>query len=220
MEYIKIEIPAPDFSFEEIAKDKADDIMTHILYPRALYQFAAGGNSDLLNRLVIEITTDLSISERLICIANLLSLLTEANKEIYRNIHLSVDDKARCGNAINKIKYKLYSLAKDDGYNFDKNTFTDDEVYDLSNRVDTILEKLNEIQLGQEILFDELAELKEDFASLKSDFPLGKKRWYQRAAGIVVSYAGTKGADEIYEVLKPFLKDFFQNTAPHLIDKL
>lgn len=79
---------------------------------------------------------------------------------------------------------------------------------------------LDKLQVGQEVIFNEIDDLKSDFQSLKSDYVLGKKRWYQRLLGITVTHAGEKGLDSVLEQIKPLLKTFFTTTVPHIISNL
>ena len=217
MEYIQI--PLPDFSFSEFAKEKAEEICRYELGLNDSYVMLLSiNNPDAQNRF------DEYLDE----------LATNGDKIIYLSViltHLSVTlNKAKSTTSeeqykyliqtVNKVKYFFYKQAASIGYNFDINAFSDNEISDLSEKIDRILEKLNEIQLGEEILFNEMDELKNDYQSLKSDYPLGKKKWYQRFLGISVSYAGEKGADAILEKLKPLLYDFFVNNIPHIISKL
>ena len=117
-----------------------------------------------------------------------------------------------------QIFYAVRELEKIGITGLDKNVFSVDEVKVINKKIDSILEALNELKAGQEIIFDHIDEVIGDYSSLKSDYPLGKKRWHQRAAGIVVSYAGEKGADELYDAIKPFLKAFM-NLDPGIIHK-
>ncbi|MEO8885443.1 MAG: hypothetical protein ABI367_05230 [Mucilaginibacter sp.] len=102
----------------------------------------------------------------------------------------------------------------------EQNAFSNNEVIELNKKIDAILDKLNNIQFGQQILFDTVEDIKTDFISFKTDYPLGKRKWYQRTSGAIISYVGTKATDEIFELIKPELKDFFMHHAIPVITKL
>ncbi|WP_345951319.1 hypothetical protein ABDD95_07775 [Mucilaginibacter sp. PAMB04274] len=118
-----------------------------------------------------------------------------------------------------QIFYAVRELEKAGVTQLGKDTFSVEQVKELSSKVDQVIAILDKLAAGQEIVFNSIEELRSDFGSLKAEFPLGKKRWYQRAAGIVVSYAGNKGADEIYEHLKPALKRLV-DMSPAVLEKL
>lgn len=231
METLNIQIPAPDFDFESIAKKRAKDIIDLYIY---LNNFSNPylGTSDKIKDDVRADFYDLKeqylqivfLNEILLRIVQIKSehediakkYLVEGQK-IKTSINLKHEGTL---DSLNEMQFFIYRLIDDTGFNLDKNAFNNDEVSDLNSKINSIIEKLNEVQLGQEIIFDDITVLKKDFESLKSDYPLGKKRWYQRAAGVVVSYAGTKGADEVYEQLKPLFREFFSKTVTHFIEKL
>lgn len=219
MEYIQI--PAPDFSFESIAIEHAEKIKRSYLNNRFVSLYVNGGYSELLNNTIHEIHDLEGDNEKIVCISILLNHLSEYILK-YKEAGPSDEALQRTINGVNRIKYSLYSIAKQSsGYTFDKDAFTDDEVSDLEKKIDTILDKLNTIQVGQEVLYDEINEVKADLESLKTDMPLGKKRWYQRATGIVISFAVSKGFDAIAdETLKPLLKDLIHSYSPQVLESL
>jgi hypothetical protein len=223
MKTVSIEIPAPDFSFEEIAKDKAKGIVRFQLHGGSLNQYIGGINPGLVSRVETEIYTLYNAKERLLCIAELLTFLTDAVIKYNNNPFdgQSEEDKLKYSKGIDKLKYALYSIASTaSGYTFDKNAFTYDEVGDLNQKIDAILSSLETVKMGQEVLGDMVEELTDEFNSLKSSYVLGKKTWKQKATGIVVSFVGKKGSDAIWDVIKPYMKDFFVNHSPELVHKL
>jgi hypothetical protein len=215
METVDIQIPAPDFSFSDVVKSQALDFgRDHLTHLDIISDGIKGRIEDVYDYLREGVKRYNNKGHKIIFIGELLLFLDKQKG------YTGSSNKANYLELISYVQFELYCLASSYGYDFDTNAFSNNEVVDLNSKIDSILEKLNEIQLGQEIIFDDIAELKDDFESLKSDYLLGKKRWYQRATGIVVSYAGTKGADEVYEQLKPLFHDFFSNTVHHFIDKL
>lgn len=231
MNTVNISVPAPNFDFDVVAQKKAKNIIN-------LYIYIGNFTNPYINtteKIIQDIKSDFyylkELRLKIVFVNEIILSVVKIKSEHEDNVvkYSSKSNKLSSHNqliqdstldSLNEMLFFLYGLLRDSGYNLDTNTFSNEEVSDLNSKIDSILQKLNEIQLGQEIIFDDIAELKNDFESLKSDYISGKKRWYQRAAGIVVSYAGTKGADEVYEQLKPLLHDFFTNHAQYFIDKL
>ena len=71
----------------------------------------------------------------------------------------------------------------------------------FNEKVDKILETLNKLELGQEILYQ---KVEEDIAELKTLYYLGKKKWYQVAKGKIVDGIGSELLGEA--VAKPLLE--------------
>ncbi|NOR28051.1 MAG: hypothetical protein GQ540_05940 [Lutibacter sp.] len=87
------------------------------------------------------------------------------------------------------------------------------EQVELHTKLNDIIERLIKLDYGQEIIFNEIDELKEHFN-------LGKKNWFQLLKGKLFDLTVSKALDEklvkeIYETLS----DGFDN-LPDLIDKI
>jgi hypothetical protein len=216
MEYVKI--PLPDFAFADIAKRLARNTAMTYVTTGSIKSFALATN-DYKERFKTAIKADVnglsSKEDVVVYISEFFSYLFELQSTISNANQLTIT----IINSLNDLRYFLYSLSKSVGYDFDKTGFLPDEVIDLNSKVDSIIETLEKLKAGQEVIFDHMDEVIGDYSSLKSDYPLGKRRWYQRAAGIVVSYAGEKGADELYEAIKPTLATLIKHT-PKIIEKL
>jgi hypothetical protein len=102
-----------------------------------------------------------------------------------------------------QIYYAVRELEKLGLNGLDKNAFSNNQVNELTRKINSLLIKIDELTVGQEIIYNFIDELKLNLFEMKSDFPLGKKRWYQRFSGIVASYIGHKGADTLYDLIKP-----------------
>lgn len=227
-----IEIPDPDFSFSDVIKRKAETFCRTYLSEGAIKSVAYGyrGNiENILNSIESECYTVRNDTDRLILVSELIIHLNGI-KQNYKSSRKSMSNVGPSHiitpkqdldfeNTINDILYFVYNLSSSSGYVFDKNAFNEDEIDNIYAKIDMIISSLERVKVGQEVIYEFIEELKSDFESLKSDIPLGKKRWYQRAAGIVFSYASSKGADEVFEVLKPHLTDLIKQ-SPGLIDKL
>lgn len=91
--------------------------------------------------------------------------------------------------------------------------FNIEEQVDLHNKLNQIEEQLKKLGYGQEVIFNEIAELKENFN-------LGKKNWFQLVKGKLFDLAVSKVVEEtvikeLYNELAKGFKDF-----PNIIDKL
>ncbi len=96
-----------------------------------------------------------------------------------------------------------------DYYSFEPksdDTFTIDDESELHSKLNDILERLEKQHYGQQVIFDEIEELKDHFN-------LGKKNWFQLAKGklmdIVISKAlSSSGAQEIYTDISKGFEEF------------
>ncbi|MDN3548892.1 hypothetical protein [Mucilaginibacter aquaedulcis] len=120
--------------------------------------------------------------------------------------------------AENQIFYAVRELEKLGIKGIDKRPFNQEEVNDLIRKINALLIKIDELTVGQEIIFDFITELKNDLGELRTDFPLGKKRWYQRFTGILGSYVANKGADAIFDALKPEIARIVQEQGHKLLN--
>ena len=219
---INIELPEPDFSFE----DKAQEIINNNLQEVTLLNYIKGVNNKIElieQKIESEIQTLYFKGERLICIVDLLNylnnLLIQLNNE--QPERMFEEDKKAFRKGVNKIKYILYSLASNTtGYDFDKNAFTNEEVSGYDSKIDEMLSALETLKMGQSALGEEIQELKDDLNSLKNEYILGKKTWRQKATGIFFSFVGKKGSDMIWDAIKPHVKDFVTHQGADLINKL
>jgi len=115
----------------------------------------------------------------------------------------NLEKQKKCYEA--QIFYSVRELEKLGIRELDKNVFSKDNVADLTKKINAILIKIDEITVGQEVIYDFIDELKNDFGQLQQEFPLGKKRWYQRYSGMLLEYASKKGAEAFFNFLKPEL---------------
>jgi len=141
--------------------------------------------------------------EWIVCIVEILTFLSKEEINLKDNISFNTREPARITIGFNKIRYVLYSLAKNiANYSFDKNTFSNEEVSDLHSKIDTIIFILSKIELGQEIIYDDIrSQISKEFESLKTLPVFGKKTFYQLVFGKIASFTGDKIADEIFKIL-------------------
>lgn len=86
-----------------------------------------------------------------------------------------------------------------------EDAFSVEDEISLHNKLNSIIEKLNRQDAGQEVLFEEIE-------SLKNHFSLGKKTWFQLLKGKLVDVAIEKGIEiTIVQQIYNALADGFVN---------
>jgi hypothetical protein len=219
METINIQIPAPDFSFanmaKTIAKKVCEDDLDHtgLMY---LENHNLTKHRELtykLNSIFSELDTK---EEQLVYLSEIITFLVNVDiknqsKRMPENVYLAYKMKT------DMAKRFFYKQASRINYKFDTNAFTNDEVSDLNKKIDAALSALDTLIMGQSALGEEIQDLKDELTSLKSSYIYGKKTWKQKATGIVVSYLANKGADAGWDAVKPFVSDFMVNHATKII---
>lgn len=107
-----------------------------------------------------------------------LNFILEKNNADYTE-HLKVcRDKEDCPKnyAYEGVAYYLSQELDRLGAGIDGDTFTEAERNEAESKLDKILKDLNEVKLGQQVIFEELNEMRDLFF-------LGKKKWYQLFIG-------------------------------------
>jgi hypothetical protein len=105
---------------------------------------------------------------------------------------------------LHTIAYFLNQELETLGVIIDSNAFSSEEKLNLENRLDGLLKDNEQLRNGQEILFNELQEL-------KNLFYLGKKNWWQLLLGktgemVAGGIIGETLSKQIVEALKPSIK--------------
>ncbi|WPU99190.1 hypothetical protein SNE26_24565 [Mucilaginibacter sp. cycad4] len=111
-----------------------------------------------------------------------LRVILEANDKEYRKHILVCTNKDEC--QVNyeheSIHYYLAKELDDLGIRINEDQFTREEQIAAEAKLDQVLQELEKIKMGQQIIYDDLsAELQE----LKDFYILGKKKWYQLFLG-------------------------------------
>jgi len=91
------------------------------------------------------------------------------------------------------------------GLGISQNTFTGEEYNRINNILEEVLGELNIIKTGNAVLGEQIEELQNDIKDLKTSLVMGKKPFHQRVTGIITNYVANKGADEVFEKIKPLL---------------
>lgn len=225
-----IEIPDPEFSFLDVINRQTRAFTKLYLSLGTIYNISKGikGNiQSIYNKIDEQYYLIKNDKDKLLFISGLIIHLNKLKKEyngstrdVNINTNTSFYEKDEVfENMIDDLLYYIYNLSSSNSFSFDKDTFTNSEIDSLFVKIDAITEVLETLKTGNEILYDLIDEVKSDFESLKSDLPLGKKRWYQRAAGIIISYVSQKGADEILTNIKPHLSQLIK-ASPEIFNRL
>ena len=111
-----------------------------------------------------------------------LNMVLEAANIDYEKHLLECKNKETCDDSknyafsIHFLQNELYDL----GINADEDTFTIEEKEIAESKLNKILEEINKLSLGQELIYNEMmAEIEE----LRELYYLGKKNWYQILIG-------------------------------------
>jgi len=219
----KIEIPEASFNFSDIARDIArkvceDDLDSYRLMLFENTQYTDYSNLDLkLRSTFLDLA---SPNDQLIYLSEILSYLSRLEIQEKNAIPFIERYYLSITKNINHAQYYFYKQLSSIGYNVDTNAFSSDEMYESNSKIDEIIESLDNLKMGQSALGEEIQDLKDELASLKSEYILGKKTWKQKATGILFSYFATKSSDAAWDIIKPYLADFIAQNGHEIIKYL
>ncbi|RFZ82009.1 hypothetical protein DYU05_15375 [Mucilaginibacter terrenus] len=234
MDYIKI--PVPNFRFEDVIKRRANDFIEFYLSKsilQGIYKGYRGNEKDTLSHIQDE-WSKFSSSDGFIFVSTLLNHILEIESSEIAKSKSQLEAITKSKNLdiefisviieyqplLDSIKYQLYTLAEKSGFRFSADSFQLTEIASLNTKIDSILDSLETLKAGQEVVYNHIDELKEEFSSLKTDYILGKKKWHQRAAGVVATYSGTLVADSLFDPVKPLIHDLLSSTGTDVVQRL
>ncbi len=120
--------------------------------------------------------------------------------------------------------YFLYGKLDETGLTIKGDLFTSTEIVQNDATIKEIVFKLDELKVGENILYDDLqavietmSSLKTDISELKNLYILGKKKWYQQVYGIVFENLANKGMDELLKELGPLLAKLGQDVVKNYL---
>lgn len=202
-------------SFVEVVKRKTYNLKDNLLHEYSLYDYATV-NSDNLEYFWFNLKKELkqvnNKTDKSIFLSELLVYLGEKRDIIINDFESSSETLQ----LIDELVHFLFRELEKLNVGVDRNAFTTTEIKTLTFKINKIIVQLDKINIGQEIIFDRIEELKQDYKDILVSFGLGKKPFFQRFAGIMVGYIGEKGADEVLHHIKPYIKDVIKN-VPKLI---
>jgi hypothetical protein len=199
-------------TFTEVIKRQTNWLKDNILFETAMYDYANDQYDDLeyfWQKLKTELKQVSHRTDRAVFISELLVYLGEKRTIIKTDY----EDDAKTNALLDDVTHFLVRELEKAKIGLDKNAFTLEEIKTIKSKVNAIIKKLDKLVVGQEVIFNRVDELKDDYKDILNSFGLGKKPFYQRFAGIVATYAGEKGADEILKQLHPLLKEVIQQSV-------
>lgn len=207
---IVFNLPIDETTFAEVIKRKTNYLKDNLLHEYSLYDYAKNefdNIEDFWRELKVELKPIQNKTDRSVFISELLVYLGEKRIIIFSDF----DGDLNSLQLIDDVSHFLFRELEKINVGVDKNAFTIPEIKNITSKINKIVSKLDKLAIGQEVIFNRVEEMKEDYKDILNSFGLGKKPFYQRFAGIVASYAGEKGADEILVLLKPYIKDVLNN---------
>lgn len=207
-----IQISIEDTSFSEVIKRQAQGLIENNLHYYSLFEYATietENQGEIFFDLKTELKKYFNKVDKTLFITELLIHLGDVREIFIKDF----ESNQKCFVLLDDITYFLFRELEKLKVGVDKNAFTNSEIKNIRSKINFITKELNKIQLGQEIIFDKMESLKQDLIDILISFGLGKKPFYQRLAGVFATYAGEKGADEVYAILKPYIKAAFANST-------
>lgn len=191
--YLKL----PDFEFSEVVERKASEIFEG--YFQGLY-FEPQIYNEVINKTLHNLYERNDKIQFLSYIINRVVVNIEVHdaKCTTKDCPIVPDSQ--------EFLYFLYGKLKENGLDVRKDLFSSQEVYENNQKIDLIIQKLTELQVGQEVLFNEIEEVKDGLESAKSLQVLGKKKFYTYLKGFFGEKLSDKAFESIWDSLKPLVK--------------
>lgn len=142
-----------------------------------------------------------------------LNIVLEANQTKYNEHKLICQDKENCLTNFSheSISYFLGNELKKLGGVFDNDVFTLTDKQDSDSTLNKILEEIQTLKDGQQIIYDQIIQ---DIEELKELYYLGKKKWHRQFIGTAIEMT-TSGI--VSETVSKSIIDIVKNNALNLI---
>jgi hypothetical protein len=111
-----------------------------------------------------------------------LNIVLEKNNIDYEIHKEACKDPEHChkNEAYETISYFLTQELNRLGVRFNDDTFTNTQKQEAESKLEKILNELNELKIGQQVIYEDLTK---ELYELKELYFLGKKKWYQLLIG-------------------------------------
>lgn len=111
-----------------------------------------------------------------------LRVILEANDQEYQKHLLVCTNKEKCQTNYEheSIHYFLAKELDDLGIQINEDQFTREEQATADAKLDQVLQELEKVKMGQQIIYDDLSS---ELQELKDFYILGKKKWHQLFLG-------------------------------------
>lgn len=106
---------------------------------------------------------------------------------------------------IERVIFEIVQHLEVAGFEIPSDSFTIGEGKEINLMLNQILDELEIVKGGNAVLGEQIEELQSDIKEIKASMVLGKKSFYQRLVGRMTTYVATKGADEAYSAIRPFV---------------
>ena len=142
-----------------------------------------------------------------------LNFILERNNSDYSAHKLVCQDPEHCSQNVahENITYYLTQELNRLGVQFNEDTFSEEEKCKADSTLEQILKDVQEIKLGQEIIYEDLTK---EINELKDLYFLGKKKWYQLLIGKSVEMAA---GGIVSETISKQILEGLKNAWPILI---
>ncbi|OXA99471.1 hypothetical protein [Flavobacterium pectinovorum] len=144
-------------------------------------EFSRGNNRDSVNNIKLLVY---DLDSKLDKIKFLNFHIDWVNEEYQKHLKTcSNPNSCQINEDAETLIFYLQQELKSLGVELNGDTFTNEEKIDTNYQLQEILEKLEDVKLGNQIIYDDLLK---EFEELKSLYFLGKKKWHQLLTGKVV----------------------------------
>lgn len=226
-----IQIPAPDFNFETIIKQKVSLLTKNYITLNNIsnpYISTPTVIRDEIQKVLWELPEKKQIAffiNELIIHVNLLKKKYDDDKEKYlpknkAQLPKAIEQHNESLQEFDSLLFHLYNLLTQNGFTIDKDVFTFEEAFDINIKLNEIISTLEILKMGHEALGAEIQDVKDQLNSLNNSTPLGKKSFYQRATGIAVHFATDKTLEIIWEPIKPHFTELLLTKVPIAIGNI
>ena len=138
-----------------------------------------------------------------------INFLLDRNNADYEKHKPKCSDPENCryNYAYENIAYYLTQELNRLGVHFDEDTFTEEEKGSAESKLDKILKDLEEVKLGQQVIYEDLTK---EINELRELFFLGKKKWYQLLVGKSVDMVASGVVSEVVskQIIEEVKKSF------------
>lgn len=149
-----------------------------------------GNVEEKYKRLIIEAQMQLEEIDLPADKIKFLDIVLEGNQKVYNEHLKSCTDLENCGTNFGheSITYFLAQELSRLGIKLSDDTFSNDDRLATSEKLDLILEEVEKLKMGQEIIYE---DLKSEVEELRKLYFLGKKKWHQIFLGKFIDMVAT-----------------------------
>ncbi len=149
-------------TFAEVIKRQTSWLKDNILFETAMYDYANDQYDDLeyfWQKLKTELKQVSHRTDRAVFISELLVYLGEKRAIIKTDY----EDDAKTNVLLDDVTHFLVRELEKAKIGLDKNAFTLEEIKTIKTKVNAIIKKLDKLVVGQEVIFNRVDELKDDY---------------------------------------------------------